>query len=148
MPRTGFSSKTANTQICYAFIWFLGASGGRNRTFRKSCLPNQYFGTFWQKSQYTTPVTVILGQNGAKWRESAVFAKKCTFWTFGLPGGSQNDSNSLGFGARAPLGPILTEKCTLSHFSAKRAPWGPRIAIGLGLTHRIAVGQGSPRLSV
>ena len=81
-------------------------------------------------------------------RKSALFAKKCTFGPFGLPGGSKNDSNSLPFGARAPLGPILAKKCTFAHFSAKRAPWGPRIAIGLGPTHRIAVGQGSPRLSV
>ena len=81
-------------------------------------------------------------------RKSALFAKKCTFGPFGLRGASQNDSNSLGFGARAPLEPILAKKCTFAHFTAKRAPWGPRIAIGLGPTHRIAVGQGSPRLSV
>ena len=52
-------------------------------------------------------------------RKNALFAKKFTFGPFGLPGGSKNDSNSLGFGARAPLGPILAKNALLRTFPPK-----------------------------
>ena len=116
--------------------------------FAKGCCQTKILQLFAPMSKVGINTVVFTTSRKPEMRKSALFAKKCTFGPFGLPGGSQNDSNSLGFGARAPLGHILVKKCTFTHFSAKRAPWGPRIAIGLGPTHRIAVGQGSPRLSV
>ena len=107
-----FHQKSQTRKYAMNSYGFLGASGGRNRKYRKSATPNQYFGTFWQKSPYTTPVTVILGQNGAKWRKSALFAKKCTFGPFGLPGGLQNHYVYPYFWPGAPLGPILAKTCT------------------------------------
>ena len=95
-----------------------------------------YIPHFWQKSPNTTHVSIILGQNWDKRRKSALFAKKCTFGPFGLPGGSQNDSNSLGFGARAPLGPILAKKYTFRTFAH----------LGRGELTAIVLGPGRPPL--
>ena len=89
-----------------------GCLGMPKSHFSQKLPAEPIFQHFWQKSPYTTPVTVILGQNGVKWRKSALFAKKCTFGPFGLPGGLQNHYVYPFFWPRAPFVHILAKKCT------------------------------------
>ena len=91
---------------------------------------------------FLAKVTIYYACNGyfrSKWSQMAekcIFAKKFTFGPFGLPGGSQNDSNSLGFGARAPLG----------HISAKSALFHIFAHLGRGELTAIVLGPGRPPL--
>ena len=48
--------------------------------------------------------------------KSALFAEKCHFGPFGLPGRPKNDSQLKGFGARAPVGPILAKSALFRTF--------------------------------
>ena len=88
--------------------------GSQNTQNAKMCDVFKNFATFshFSDSKYLIDDYALRGE--PKWRKSALLVQKCTFGPSWLPGGRRFLDQVHYLWPRAPLGPILAQKCTFA----------------------------------